>query len=206
MDKFLDKKGLLHTVANIEKGYAKKSEIPDVSSFITSAVDNLVNYYKKSETYTQEQVNTLIGNLHSISMQKVDALPVTGESNIIYLVPRTTSETNNIFDEYIYIESKWEKIGSTDIDLSGYVTIENLNQQLLNYVTNSSLTQTLQNYALSSEIPDVSSFITKSVNDLENYNNKENSYNKTQIDNLLNQKLGNINIVLATLTTVEESA
>jgi hypothetical protein len=35
----------------MENTYAKKDEIPDVSEFITTSVDNLVNYYRKSETY-----------------------------------------------------------------------------------------------------------------------------------------------------------
>ena len=33
---------------------------PDVSNFITNTVDNLVNYYTKSQTYTQSEVDALI--------------------------------------------------------------------------------------------------------------------------------------------------
>lgn len=122
-------------IENLQKNKANSSDIPDVSNFITNTVDNLVNYYKKSETYTQEEVNTLIGNLHSISILFVDTLPTTGETNIIYLVPRAKPEEGNVKDEYIYVNNSWEKIGSTDIDLSGYVTIEYLTNTLNNYVT-----------------------------------------------------------------------
>lgn len=39
-----------------------KPEIPDTSNFITNVVDNLVNYYIKNETYTQEEVIAAINN------------------------------------------------------------------------------------------------------------------------------------------------
>lgn len=110
--------------------YALKSEIPDTSNFITKAVDNLENYYKKSETYTQEQVNTLIGNIHSVSIQTVDSLPTTGDSNVIYLVPNSSSAENNYYDEYIYTNNKWEKIGDTNIDLSDYPTKTEVSQMI----------------------------------------------------------------------------
>ena len=56
----------------------------------------------------------------------VAQLPEVGESMVIYLVPRESPEERNIYDEYIYTDDKWEKIGSTDIDLSGYVKTEDL--------------------------------------------------------------------------------
>lgn len=40
-------------------GFASKEDIPDVSKFITKTVDNLVNYYLKSETYSKEEINQL---------------------------------------------------------------------------------------------------------------------------------------------------
>ena len=51
----------------------------------------------------------------------VDELPQTGEEGIIYLVPKTTSKTNNVYNEYMYIDSTWELIGDTQADLSNYV-------------------------------------------------------------------------------------
>jgi hypothetical protein len=52
----------------------------------------------------------------------VTTLPTSGISTTtIYLVPKTTSQTNNAYDEYLYVNSKWEKIGDTTIDLSNYV-------------------------------------------------------------------------------------
>lgn len=106
---------------------SKKVNI-DLSSFITKNVSDLVNYYKKSETYTQAEVNALIGALKTISIEVVTSLPATGESNIIYLI-KHSHDTDDLYDEYLWVakESKYEKIGNTDIDLSRYATIEAMN-------------------------------------------------------------------------------
>ena len=114
-------------IANMENTYAKKDEIPDVSEFITISVDNLVNYYRKSETYNQEQVNSLIGSITTINFKIVDSLPGTGENNLIYLVPSSKQEEKNVKDEYIWIDGSWELIGSTKIDLSNYYTRDEVN-------------------------------------------------------------------------------
>lgn len=99
------------------------------TGFITAAVDNLINYYTKTE------VNDLIGQITSISFEVVDVLPQTGEANKIYLVPSTEGQPQNGYDEYIYVNESWEKIGSTDIDLSQYATKEYVNQQISTAVT-----------------------------------------------------------------------
>lgn len=103
--------------------YALESEIPDVSNFITNTVDNLVNYYKKSETFTKQEVNDLISAITTMDIRVVQTLPTEDISTTtIYFVPKTTAGTNDVYDEYIYVSNAWEHIGSTDIDLSGYQT------------------------------------------------------------------------------------
>ena len=90
-----------------------------ISSQITTA---LGNYYTKQQTYTKTEVNNIIGSLTLISFLVVDSLPATGRSNIIYLAPSSSSDTGNVYDEWIYINSAWELIGSTAVDLTGYAT------------------------------------------------------------------------------------
>ena len=92
-------------------------EAPDTSQFITNAVNNLVNYYLKAETYSREEINSLLGQMSSISFEVVDSLPASGKSNTIYLVKKDGSE-NDVHDEYIWVEGKWEIIGSTAITLT----------------------------------------------------------------------------------------
>lgn len=72
---------------------------------------------------TSSQVQTAITNalagISGVEFEVVSTLPSTGQPATIYLLSNSGSAPN-IYDEYIYVSSKWEKIGSTDVDLSGY--------------------------------------------------------------------------------------
>ena len=74
---------------------------------------------------TEEYVKQLIGTVQTASFEVVDTLPESDiKSNVIYLVPANVSGLNNIYDEYIYVNDRWELIGNTSIDLSQYATKE----------------------------------------------------------------------------------
>lgn len=116
----------------------KLSELSNDVNFITNSVNNLTNYYTKTNTYTKTEVNDLINGITSMNVAVVQTLPTSGISaTTIYLVPKSTSQTNNAYDEYLYVNNKWEKIGDTTIDLS--------------------------NYALKSEIPTVTNDLTDTL-------------------------------------------
>lgn len=56
------------------------------TNFITNTVNDLVNYYKKSETYTQDEIKALISALPKFSIEVVDELPTENISSMtIYL-------------------------------------------------------------------------------------------------------------------------
>lgn len=102
-------------------------DLTNNSGFITNAVENLTNYYLKTETYTQSEVDNLIGAITTLNIEVVNALPSSNISTTtIYLVPKTTAQTNNAYDEYVYSNNNWEKIGDTEIDLSGYWSTSDL--------------------------------------------------------------------------------
>ena len=85
-------------------------------------VSALTNYYTKLETYSKTEVDNLIGQISALSIEIVQTLPTQDiKTNVIYLVPKTGS-TNDVYDEYMYINNAWEHIGSTDVDLSNYYT------------------------------------------------------------------------------------
>ena len=122
VDTIYDDTQVKQDITNLQNNKANISDIPDVSNFITKSVDDLVNYYKKSETYTQTEVNQLIGAITTLNILVVQELPTQDISTTtIYLVPKATSQTNNAYDEYIYVSNNWEKIGDTEIDLTNYV-------------------------------------------------------------------------------------
>ena len=58
--------------------------------------------------------------LPTFTYKVVTELPGTGEENIIYLVPKA-GEGNDVHDEYIWVNSAYELIGTTAVDLSGYL-------------------------------------------------------------------------------------
>ena len=144
-------------IADLEANKADKSEIPDVSNFITNAVDNLLNYYLKSETYTKQEVNNLIGQIATLQFQVVNELPQTGDSKYIYLVPSTNPKTKNIKDEYIWTNNAWEQIGSTQVDLTGYATETWVNTQISGFLTQAQIealiTTALTGYVKTEDIP-----------------------------------------------------
>ena len=92
---------------------------------LTKAVNDLQNYYLKTETYTKTEVDNLVGAISSIAFEVVSVLPTTDiQTDVIYLVPSSDPQTSNVKDEYINLDgttSGWEKIGTTDVDLSGYL-------------------------------------------------------------------------------------
>ena len=63
-----------------------------------------------------------VGSITGIRFQKVIELPTTGENGVIYLVAHEHG-TGDSYDEFIWLSdtSTFEKIGTTDIDLSGYM-------------------------------------------------------------------------------------
>lgn len=123
--------------------------IPDVSAFITKSVNDLTNYYLKSETYAKTEVDAIVGAIQGFSYESVASLPTASASTMgkIYLVPSANAQAQNVKDEFITIESggsySWEQIGSTAIDLSGYVTTSALNTALASYTTTADLTTLL---------------------------------------------------------------
>ncbi len=70
---------------------------------------------KLSELYTKAQLDAKFAGIVQWSAVVVDALPATGQAATIYLVPKEGSD-KDVHDEYLWIDSKWELIGSTQID------------------------------------------------------------------------------------------
>ena len=74
---------------------------------------------------TKSEVNSLIasaiGDINSFEVSVVASLPTSDiDTHTIYFVSNSSSG-DNIYDEYMYINSNWEKIGSTAVDLSNYL-------------------------------------------------------------------------------------
>lgn len=106
---------------------AKKASVTDLDDYVTddtfaeALATALANYPTKAE------VNLAIAG--ATKREVVDELPSEedGDPKVIYFVPVSGEpEENNVKDEYMLINGKWEKIGTTRIDLSGYWSKEEL--------------------------------------------------------------------------------
>lgn len=129
--------------------------IPDVSNFVTKSVNDLANYYLKSETYTKDEVAALIGAIQQFHYEIVATLPATGEGNVLYLLGPTGTGADK-YEEYVYANSTWTKIGDTSIDLAGYVTTQELNAALANYWPKADVVNiTLSDLAVSGDWDDI---------------------------------------------------
>jgi len=72
-----------------------------------------------STAYVDTAITSAISGIQGISYEVVQALPATGQAGTIYLISNSGTAPN-IYDEYIWTGSAFEKIGTTDVDLSGY--------------------------------------------------------------------------------------
>lgn len=103
-------------------------------------------YY--TETEVDEKLELIQGALDSLvgfEAKIVEELPPTGEDGVMYLVLSEEGVEQDIYNEYIWVNGKFEKIGNTavEVDLSGYATKEYVGTQLSGYVTTTKLTSDL---------------------------------------------------------------
>ena len=104
-------------------------------------------------TYTKEEIDNMISQLKQFEAKKVDELPITGQiPNCIYFVPKGSGGLDGCY-EYMWIDGKWEFLGSTDVDLSDYWTIEETMMYIENnkYVLPEATVDTLGGIKLASD-------------------------------------------------------
>lgn len=107
--------------------YATQSSIPVVPTTVSSFTND-ANYQNASQVTTA--INAAIAGISGISFEIVQQLPQTGDPGTIYLVPAGQSSTGDIYDEWIYINSAWEELGTTAVDLTDYTTWDSTNEEL----------------------------------------------------------------------------
>lgn len=93
---------------------------------ISIGAGNTINAERNpTNTYTKQEVNTLIGDLEHVRMTEVTTLPSTGVSNMIYLVPKPGGGHNMyVWDD---INKVFVPVGEDTIDLTDYVKNTDIN-------------------------------------------------------------------------------
>lgn len=106
-------------IESVVNDKASQSDIPTKLSQLTN-----------DKTFkTEAEIQALINNSTKLKKEVVTSLPTTGKDDVIYLVQDPKGKDNNNYLEYLWLNGKYELIGSTQVDLSGYATKNDLNHQ-----------------------------------------------------------------------------
>lgn len=92
--------------------------ITTISGLLTDAERTKLGQSLATEAYVQ----AAIAATAHLQFRKVQALPPVAEAepNIIYLVP-VNDTASNVYMEYYLQDGQFEELGTTSVDLSGYV-------------------------------------------------------------------------------------
>ena len=121
----------------------------------------------------KDYAKKLFDSITSFTIEIVDALPTEDiKSMTIYFMRNGRDNESDYYEEYMYINDKWEIIGSTFVNLAPYLlktdfekyqqeitdkfakynTSEEISNTLSNYLLSQTFTNTLKNYSTTTEI------------------------------------------------------
>lgn len=85
-------------------------------------------------------VSGAVEQLRKGLVQIVTELPSTGESGVIYMVLSESGKAGDMYSEYVWTGTAWEKLGDVQMpDLSPYAKTNDVTAMLAGYVTSSTL-------------------------------------------------------------------
>lgn len=134
--------------------------ISNISSELTSVQEtvNVLNGDSATEGSIDYKIAEAIAGVDHLKRQVVAELPQEDiDENTIYMLPNGTAD-NDTYDEYMYINNKWEILGSTKVDLANYYTKDEAD---ITFATIAALA----GYALKTDIPQVPTNISAFDND-----------------------------------------
>ena len=180
--------GNYNTLTNKPTLPVKLSDLTNDSGYITNIADDLLNYYKKSDTYSKEEIAELIGNINKLTSEIVESLPTENIStSTIYLIK--DGNTNN-YKQYMYISGAWAQLSDTNIDLSGYAKLTDLDTKV-DKVTGKTLSTNDFTNVLKSKLDGIAEGANKTVVDSElsttSLNPVQNAVVTTKINTLANK-------------------
>lgn len=160
------------------------SDLANDSGFITVNTNGLINYYLKTETYSQAEIDEFVGKLNRLTTEIVEQLPTEDISTTtIYLIK--VDDTTN-YTQHMYIGGQWADLGSTTINLSGYATTQQLTTTLADYTKSTDFQTHVDNNT-----------VHLTTNDRDNLTNllldEHNHANKSILDGILQTQVDNWN-------------
>ena len=117
----------VNVIASIKvNGSAVTPSGKEISLTIPTKVSDITNDSGfQTASDVSAAISTALSGITGISFEIVQSLPQTGAAGTIYLISNSGTGTN-AYDEYIYLNNAWEKLGSTNVDLTGYFNTTNL--------------------------------------------------------------------------------
>lgn len=119
-NKLTQLKALQALAQRVNQSFARKTDVP-------AKVSQLANDAKYQ---TDVEVAAAVAAAGHITKRIVSSTAdidtaASGADKIIYMVQKTGGSGNDLYDEYMVIDGKVEKIGNTSVNLEGYVQKEN---------------------------------------------------------------------------------
>lgn len=72
------------------------------------------------KTEVTHEITQAVSGIKSFEAQVVEQLPESGKNGILYLVANKSEDEQNIYDEFLWVNGKYEHLGNRKIDLSQY--------------------------------------------------------------------------------------
>lgn len=116
----------------------KLHKLPDVEEFAEewakkanrTEIPKKISELENDKAFkTESEIQQMIEKASSLKKEVVTSLPTTGKDDVIYLVKDEKGKDNNNYLEYLWLNGKYELIGSTQVDLSGYATKSDLDKK-----------------------------------------------------------------------------
>ena len=100
-----------------------------VGEDLSDRVEALETAMQAIDGTIQSTVNTAISNLNHLTYVTVQTLPAIADaaSNTVYLVGDSSSQSSDKYEEYLFVNGAFEKIGHFEPNLNDYLTISTFN-------------------------------------------------------------------------------
>lgn len=105
---------------------ASKEDLEAIKDTLPTKLSQLTN---DKNFKTESEIQSMIEKASSLKKEVVTSLPTTGKDDVIYLVKDDKGKENNNYLEYLWLNGQYELIGSTQVDLSGYMTTEDFQSE-----------------------------------------------------------------------------
>lgn len=144
--------------------------------------DNLVVLTTEDKTELQNEIQQAVANAEHIHFEVVEELPTEDiDTNAIYLIAN-----GDFYNEYIYVDGKWDSIGSTgEVNLNNYYN-KNQTETLIDNAVGNAYQDIQNTLTLYPKAEDVTDEIQEAIKDLAS------DSDIAQLGNSLNQLNNNI--------------